>query len=83
MQNNRAYHREWLAKVQQRQRGRVRQRNDTAATRGDDVIGKQGVAAGFEYAVQPDGSCLAERHWRKGRRMQPISNGDGVNGSGT
>ena len=29
---------------------------------------KEGVGAGFEYAIQPDGSILAERKWREHRR---------------
>ena len=30
---------------------------------------KQGVIAGFEYAVQPDGTCFAERRWEELRQL--------------
>ena len=35
--------------------------------RGD--ASKRGVIAGFEYAVQPDGTCFAERRWEELRQM--------------
>ena len=54
MQNNRAYHREWLSKVRQNP---------------NDEPNKQGIIAGFEYAIQPDGTCFAERRWEELRQL--------------
>ena len=51
IQNNSAYHREWLSKV------------------APDVHTKNGVIAGFEYAIQPDGTCFAERSWEELRKL--------------
>ena len=51
--NNRAYHREWLSKV----------------SPNPDESNKQGIIAGFEYAVQPDGTCFAERRWEELRQL--------------
>jgi hypothetical protein len=33
---------------------------------------KSGRTAGFEYAIQPDGTCMAERQWRE-RRQRPYT----------
>jgi hypothetical protein len=51
IQNNSAYHREWLFKVQ------------------SDSGKKEGVTTGFEYAIQPDGTCFAERRWEELRKL--------------
>ena len=53
-QNNRMHHREWYDKKCRR-------------IGIEDQGGKSGIVAGFEYAVQPDGSSLAERLWQAGR----------------
>ena len=53
-QNNRMHHREWYDKTHRRLRSQNQGR-------------KEGIVAGFEYAVQPDGSSLAERQWQAGR----------------
>lgn len=29
---------------------------------------KGGITAGFEYAIQPDGTCMGERHWQERRQ---------------
>jgi len=50
MQNNRMHHRDWYEKVIRQ----LQSSNDRC---------KQGIVAGFEYAIQPDGSSLAERQW--------------------
>ena len=34
-----------------------------------DAHKKEGVVAGFEYAVQPDGTCFAERRWEELRKL--------------
>lgn len=49
--DNRAFHREWLDKFNNRQQGE-----------------KGGITAGFEYAIQPDGTCMGERHWQERRQ---------------
>jgi hypothetical protein len=36
-----------------------------AKQRRDNNNKKDGAAAGFEYAVQPDGSCFAEQQWQR------------------
>lgn len=53
MQNNRIHHREWYDKIRQQQ--------------SDDQGGKEGIVAGFEYAVQHDGISLGEMHWQTRR----------------
>lgn len=55
IQNNSAYHQEWLSKANR------------------ESSGKQGASAGFEYAVQPDGTCFAERRWEELRQMGSCS----------
>jgi len=35
--------------------------------------GKHGAAAGFEYAVQPDGTCYADRQWEELRQIKGFS----------
>jgi hypothetical protein len=61
IQNNLQHNRE---KVQQRGRASYSSSSDSNAVANT----KQPLAAGFDYAVQADGTILAERRWRELRR---------------
>ena len=54
IRNNSAFQKDWLKKS-------ISQRNDKN--------NRKTLNSGFEYAIQPDGSCLAETRWRQKKNM--------------
>ena len=69
IENNQTYQREWLANLY-RQHG-----NNTP-----HMKAKKGICAGFEYAVQPNGSSLAEKLWEQ--QAHQVQRGEGQAGGG-
>ena len=76
VQNNRLHHRKWLKSNLEQQRAfESRDENFTDATNSTTDVNnrpehplRQSLYAGFEYAVQRDGSSLAESQWKERRR---------------
>ena len=77
IQNNRLHHRKWLKSNLEQQRA-YESRNDNATATGTDINNRpehplrQSLYAGFEYAIQRDGSSLAEI-----QRRERIRDNDG------
>ncbi len=81
IKNNSKFQREWFSKHSKGSNGATRSnRHSTSLLQsrhksqggnmGANDREKRGVACGFEYAVQPDGSSLAEALWRNRQNTQ-------------
>ena len=96
IQNNSLHHRDWLSKVRdehkQHNEQQVKQKRQeshpNSKREGQEKRGKIGVLACFEYAIQPDGTSLAESYWERqnaarssGRPLFNFSNDDGADGN--
>jgi len=79
IQNNRAYHRKWITDTAEKLKVLNVSRNDEndadggVSERKVQGGGKIGSLAGFEYAVQPDGTSFGETRWEKSVNLHNIT----------